>query len=141
MQKHEQKKEEELNGHYFSSSARGDERGAADGPRFVSAQTHGWNFRVVGGGGGGGRTAPRGALLPDLRYSFNRKADDWVDRELISCLFFFTPLLQRSMCWPRAGGGAGGGAGDNEQLETGACAYVCVRSVHCKQCRGGSLLE
>lgn len=49
MQKHEQKKEGELNGHYFSSSARGDERRPAYGPRFVSAQTHGWNFRVGGG--------------------------------------------------------------------------------------------
>lgn len=136
MQKHEQKKEEELNGHYFSSSAEGDERGAADGPRFVSAQTHGWNFRVGWWGG----TAPRGALLPDLRHSFNRKADDWVDRELISCLFFFTPLLQRVCSGYGLREGAGGGA-DNEQLGMGARAYVCVPSLHCKQYRGGSLLE
>lgn len=67
----------------------------------------------ISGWGGGSRTAPRGALLPDLRHSFNRKADDWVDRELISCLFFFTPLLQRvySDYGLREGAGARGGGG------------------------------
>lgn len=87
------------------------------------------------------RTAPRGALLPDLRDSFNQNADDWVDRELISCLFFFTPHLQKACSGHRPGGGGGWGGADNEQLGMGVRACACVRLVHCKQCSAGSLLE
>ena len=95
----------------------------------------GWGENSEGGGGGGG------GLLPDLPYLFNRNADDCVDRQLISSLFFFTPLLQKA-CWGHRLGLAGGRTMNNwDWVRVCTCACTCVRFIHCKQCSGSSLFE